>query len=135
MNEDLKILDIRQLRELWSQLWRRTPHSRMGRTMLEKSIEYKQREQQGLGLTPEQQARLDALVRRYKNNPKCFDVTSSPLKPGIRLMRMYKGNKYCVAVQPSHFEYRDLKWFSLCAIANDITGTKTDGWKFFGLKK
>lgn len=135
MSEDLKNLDIRELRELWSQLWSRTPHTRMGRTMLEKSILYKQREQQGLGLTPEQKAHLDQLVQQYKNNPKCFDVPSNPLKPGVRLVRMYKEKKYCVVVQPNYFEYRDLKWFSLCAIANDITGTKTDGWKFFGIKR
>ena len=132
---DLQNLPIGELRQLWAEMWGKTPHSRMGRTMLEKSIIYKQREQQGLGLTPEQRLRLEQLVQQYKNNPACFDVPLNPLKPGVRLVKMHKGKKHCVLVNADYFEYRDLKWFSLCSIANDITGKKIDGWKFFGIKK
>lgn len=132
---DLRNLPITELRQIWSELWDKTPHSRMGRTMLVKSIEYKQRERNGRGLTPEQQARLDQLVQQYKNDPTCFDTPSNSLKSGVRLVKMYEGKKHCVRVNGNRYEYNGLIYFDLSRIANDITGRKIDGWEFFGLKK
>ena len=106
----------------------------MGRTMLEKSIIYKQREQQGLGLTPAQKSRLNQLVQKYKDDPTFFDTPSNQLKPGIRLVKMHEGKKHSVLVKSDHYEYNGLIYFSLSSIANNITGTKVDGKEFFGIK-
>lgn len=131
---DLQNLPISELRQLWAEMWGKIPHSRMGRTMLVKSIQHKQREREGRGLTPEQQARLDQLVQKYKNNPTCFDTPSGQLKPGIRLVKMHEGKKHCVLVKSDRYEYNGLIYFSLSSIANNITGTKVDGKEFFGIK-
>lgn len=110
---DLRNLPIAELRQLWAEMWGKTPHLRMGRTMLEKSIAYKKREREGHGLTPEQQARLDQLIQQYKNDPTCFDTPSSPLKAGVRLVKMHKGKKHCVLVKDDRYEYNGLILFAV----------------------
>lgn len=134
MPKNLEKLPLNELRQIWGQAWGREPHGRIGRTMLEKSLEYKTREREGRALSPEQQARLEDLVRQYKRNPACFDGNGS-LKAGTRLVRMHNGKKHSVLVKAEGFEYQGLTYNSLSKIANDITGKRWNGWVFFGLKK
>ncbi len=134
MREKHGKLPLNELRQMWARAWGREPHARIGRTMLEKSLEYKTREREGRGLTPEQQARLEQLVREYKRNPACFDG-NGPLKPGTRLVRMHNGKKHSVLVKVDGFEYGGQTYSSLSKIANGITGKRWNGWVFFGLKK
>lgn len=127
-------LPLNELRQMWARAWGREPHARIGRTMLEKSLEYKTREREGCSLTPEQQARLEQLGKQYKRNPACFDGNNL-LKPGTRLVRMHEGKKHSVLVKVEGFEYQGRTYSSLSKIANDITGKRWNGWLFFGLKK
>jgi hypothetical protein len=99
--------------------------------MLERSLAYKI---QG-GLNPEQDARLDQLIKEYKRNPACFDERAGALKPGTRLVRTYNNKKHSVLVKADGFEYQDQIYSSLSKVANDITGKRWNGWVFFGLKK
>ncbi len=135
MKTDFKSLPLKELRARWATVWGREPHARIGRTMLEKSLEYKIREQEGQGLTPEQQARLDQLIRNYKRNPTCFEERNNTLKPGTRLVRTHNGKKHSILVKTDGFEYQGRVYSSLSKIANDITGKRWNGWVFFGLKK
>lgn len=134
MYENLSKLSLGELRQMWTTAWRKEPHARIGRTMLEKSLEYKTQQREGCGLTPEQRARLEQLTKQYQINPTCFD-DNSPLKNGTRLVRMYKGKKHSVLVKADGFEYAGKTYASLSKIANDITGKSWNGWVFFGLKK
>ena len=124
-------LSINELRQRWTEAWGQQPHIRVGRVMLEKSLAYKL---QG-NFKSEQQARLDQMIKEYKRNPSCFDERVSALKPGTRLVRIYNGKKHNVLVKSDGFEYRDKTYSSLSKIANDITGSRWNGWLFFGLKK
>lgn len=128
-------LSINELRQRWTKAWEMDAHVRIGRVMLEKSLEHKIREQEVRCFMPEQQARLDQLIKEYKRNPACFDVRSGALKPGTRLVRIYNGKKHSVLVKSDGFEYREQTYSSLSKIANDITGSRWNGWLFFGLKK
>ncbi len=134
MPENRGKLPLNELRQMWARAWGREPHPRIGRTMLEKSLEYKTREREGHGLTSEQQARLEQLIKQYKRNPACFDG-NGPLKPGTRLVRIHEGKKHSVLVKAEGFEYQGRVYGSLSKIANDITGKRWNGWVFFGLKK
>lgn len=129
MNNDLKALSIEELRKKWSRAWDIEPHTRIGRVMLEKSLAYKEQ----VNLSAEQQERLDRLIRDYKRNPN--NIGQNALKPGTRLERIYKGFKHNVLVTNSGFEYEGQNYSSLSKIANDITGSRWNGWVFFGLKK
>lgn len=125
---------LHELRQIWARAWGREPPARIGRTMLEKSLEYKVHEQEGHGLTMEQSVRLSQLIKQYTRNPQCFDG-SHALTPGTRLVRMHAGKKHSVLVKAEGFEYQGIVYGSLSKIAHQITGTHWNGKLFFGLKK
>ncbi len=55
------------------------------------------------------------------------------VKPGSVIMREYEGTVHEVTVLPDGFLWRDKTWPSLSAIAFEITGTKWNGPRFFGV--
>lgn len=128
-------LHLSELRRKWAEFWGIVPSVWVGRQMLEKSLAFKMRQVRGEGLSAEQQRRMDNLVAQYRRNPKFFDEDRSDLKPGIRLVKNYNNEHHSVLVQAEGFEYRDKHYGSLSEIASVITGTKWNGWVFFGLKK
>lgn len=128
-------LPMAELRQQWAEYWGIRPHWRIGRQMLEKSLAFKQREMRGEGMTQEQRKRLDNLVAQYKRDPKSFDQGPAGLKPGTKLVRAHKGEKHVVTVKPGGFEYRNQHYNSLSEIAFVITGTRWNGWVFFGVKR
>ena len=123
-------LPLTKLRQIWAEMWDFEPHARIGRAMLEKSLHFKTQNT----LTPAQVFQLKNLVKQYKRNPKCFDETYI-LKPGTQLVRNWKGNQYNVLIKSDGFEYQGRLYSSLSKIANEITGSKWNGYLFFNLKK
>lgn len=134
-DNNLACLPMAELRRRWAEQWKITPHWRIGRQMLMKSLEFKLREARGAGMTAEQRKRLDGLITSYKRNPKSFDQGPANLKPGTKLVRGHGGVKHVVLVKADGFEYRNKTYTSLSEIAHAITGTRWNGWIFFGLKK
>jgi hypothetical protein len=130
MTETLSLLE---LREKWSQAWGKQAHKRISRQMLERSLDFKARQRSGHGLNAKEQQRLNTLVKSYKRNPNMFNQGYMILKPGVKLIRTWKGKTYSVTVTSSGFYYGDKEYSSLSAIANKITGAKWNGWLFFGL--
>ena len=135
MQENLTHLSLIELRQIWAKAWGIEPHAKIGRTMLVKSIEYKQREQKSGGLPHELQQRLKALVAAYKRNPRYFDEGLHGLKPGTRFVKTWKEKRHVVLVVKNGFEYEGRIYTSLSEIACAITGSRWNGWVFFGLKK
>lgn len=101
--------------------------------MLEKSLIFKLKELNGLGLTRLQKEKLDQLVKTYKRNPHCFDDRIG-LMAGVRLVRAWRGERVSVIVRENGFEYNGTVYGSLSAIAREVTGINRNGWTFFGLK-
>lgn len=134
MDADIRKRPLDELRRRWAGAWGRQPHARIGRLLLEKSLAYRLREQKGEGLSAQQMARLDHLVVSYLRNPKSFDQGPASLKPGTKLIRSHGGAQHVVIVRPDGFEYQGKVYTSLSEIASSITGTRWNGWKFFGLK-
>ena len=58
------------------------------------------------------------------------------LKPivGTRLIREWQGVEHTVTVTQDGFEWQGRPYQSLSAIARAITGSRWNGWIFFGLK-
>jgi Protein of unknown function (DUF2924) len=55
-------------------------------------------------------------------------------KPGSLLQRKFKGQSVVVQVLVDGFQYQDRYYKSLSAIARQVTGTRWNGYAFFGLK-
>ena len=53
---------------------------------------------------------------------------------GTRLLREWQGVEQIVTVTADGFEWQGRPYQSLSAIARAITGTRWNGWVFFGLK-
>jgi len=91
-------------------------------------------ERQYGGLSPEVQRKIDKLVEQYDQkqqldkNSKVFSIAD-----GARLIREFKGKQYTVTIISDGYEYNGKKYKSLSAIANEITGTRWNGRKFFGV--
>ncbi len=132
--QNIASLNLDDLKENWEKYWSLKPPPRIGRTMLERSLIYKIYERQGHGLTHQQNKRLNKLISTYKRNPNYFDQGHTILKPGMKLIRNWQGRNYTVIVTQCGFEYKGQPYSSLSKIANEITGSKWNGWLFFGLK-
>lgn len=124
-----------ELRQKWAEYWGIPPHRYIRREMLEKSLAFKLRELSGNGLTAEQQKKLDNLVAQYRRDPECFDDGRIMLSPGTRLVRVWQNTKHSVLVMEAGFEYQGRIFTSLSEVAYTITGTRWNGWVFFGLKQ
>lgn len=131
MQENLTKLSLTELRQMWAEAWGIEPTERLGRVLLETSLDFKLSNH----ISPELQSRLEQLIKTYKRNSKCFDERCNALKPGTQIMRSWKGKKYIVLVKTDGFDFQGRRYTSLSQIANDITGTRWNGHLFFGLKK
>lgn len=129
-----KDLTYDELLPQWADLWGLEPRGRIGRVMLEASIEFKLWERKTGGLSPDQRRRLAGLVKAYKRDKNTF-AEKAVLSPGTRLVRIYNGRKHTVTVVANGFEYDGRIWTSLSPIANQITGSRWNGWVFFGVKQ
>ncbi len=135
LDNDIIQLSLPELRQKWAEYWGIQPHCRIGREMLESSLQFKLRQDRGEGVTSEQQKRLDNLVASFKRDPSTFEQGPAGLKPGTRLVRGVNGEKHVVLVHANGFEYKKTMYTSLSEISYVITGTRWNGWVFFGLKK
>ena len=128
-------LPLTDLRQKWAECWGIPPHARIGRSLLERSLEFKLREQAGQGLTEPQRIRLEKMVRAYTRSPASFDEKDIGIKPGTKLVRTLRDERHIVTVLDTGFEYKGVVYSSLSAISSKITGFRRNGWIFFGLKK
>jgi hypothetical protein len=54
---------------------------------------------------------------------------------GTRLVREWNGAEHTTIVLRDGYEFEGRKYKSLSAIARDITGTRWNGYRFFGLRE
>ncbi len=89
------------------------------------------------GLKPETVARLEALGEQIDGGNITLRRIRHDHRPivGTRLLREYEGTEHVVTVTRDGFEYQCRPFQSLSAIARAITGTRWNGWMFFGLRK
>jgi hypothetical protein len=123
------------LKHQWRELFGKEPPA-FNRAYLQSRLAYRIQELAYGGLKPETRARLEALGEQLDGGNvvlRRIRADSRPL-PGTRLVREYAGVQHVVTVRPDDFEYEGRRYASLSAIARHITGTRWNGWTFFGLK-
>lgn len=75
---------------------------------------------------------LDGAAIRALRGPNRLGLRER-LNPGDRISREYHGVRHEVEVTADGYRYLDTVYPTLSAVARQITGTKWNGWRFFGL--
>jgi acetylornithine/succinyldiaminopimelate/putrescine aminotransferase len=118
-----------KLRKRWSKAWGKNPHAKISQDMLERSLHYKKHIEPSI--SNDVKIRLDKLVTDYKDNQNNLNGSAQALQPGMKLIRNWQGTDHTVTVLENGFEYKGQHYKSLSKIANDITGSRWNGWLFF----
>jgi hypothetical protein len=131
----LKTTPTPDLKAQWRELFSTEPPP-FNRKYLESRLAYRIQELAYGGLKPEIVRRLKALGEQLDGGNTTTRRIRADLKPiaGTRLIRDYQGVEQIVTVTQTGFDWQGRPYQSLSAIARAITGTRWNGWVFFGLK-
>ena len=132
----LKTTPTPKLKEQWRELFGTEPPS-FNRRYLESRLAYRIQELAYGGLKHETAKRLEALGERLdRGNITTRRIRADRDRPivGTRLLREWQGVEHVVTVTAGDFEWQGRPYQSLSAVARQITGTRWNGWTFFGLK-
>ena len=116
--------------------WRRLYHSdapRISRDLLILGIGYRLQEIEHGGLGKATRRKLRTLAKTLRTTGRVGPTPSLSLKPGVRLVREWRGRTHTVTVTEDGFEYAGSSYASLTKIAKKITGAHWSGPRFFGL--
>ena len=135
----LRDLDLKGLRTRWKGVFQGPPPEHLPRHLLIGMLAYRMQAQAygdldsatvrllkqiGLGDT-----QIDAVGLTAE-----YEQRRASLKPGTILMREWNGRPHRVMVVDTGFAWNGKTYDSLSKIAFDITGTKWNGPRFFGLR-
>ena len=131
----LKTTPTLDLKQQWRELFATEPPP-FNRRYLESRLAYRIQELAYGGLKPETVKRLEALGEQLDGGNITTRRIRADLKPiaGTRLIRDWQGVEQIVTVTQDGFDFQGRPYQSLSAIARAITGTRWNGWVFFGLK-
>src|SRR5689334_23011986 len=123
------------LKGRWRELFDSEPPP-YNRRFLESRLAYRIQELSYGGLSKETIERLNALAEQVGGSKGRVNKTAFRSRPvaGTRLIREWHGIEHCVTVRDDDFEYLGRPYKTLSVIARQITGTRWNGWVFFGLK-
>jgi hypothetical protein len=131
----LKGMSVPDLKARWRELFD-IPPPPYNRRFLESRLAYRIQELQHGGLPDGAVERLDALAEAMtEGRPLQRKGSNARPMAGTRLVRQWQGAEHTVTVRVSDFEYQGRPFKSLSSIARAISGTRWNGWTFFGLKK
>jgi hypothetical protein len=125
---------IAVLRARWRGEFRSDPPPAFGPDLLRRSLAYKLQEEAYGQLPAATQRELDRLGAQLQKDPSARPALPRRIKPGSVLVRDWKGKSHRVTVLTSGFEYERKTHASLSEIARQITGTRWNGPRFFGLR-
>jgi hypothetical protein len=131
----LKTAPTPDLKQQWRDLFDSEPPP-FNRRYLESRLAYRIQELAYGGLKPETLKRLAKLGDDLDGGDRLKSRIRADIKPivGTRLLREWQGVEHIVTVTVDGYEWQGRPYKSLSAIARAITGTRWNGWVFFGLK-
>jgi hypothetical protein len=132
----LKAMSVKELKAEWQTLFD-TPAPNNSRTFLENRLAYRIQELTYGG--PDKQTRrlLDLLADEVEGTLTRKAQIADPRNPvvGTKLIREWDGVAHTVTVLKDGFEWDGKRYKSLSAVARSITGTRWNGYRFFGLRE
>jgi hypothetical protein len=129
-------MPIGELKAEWRRLFGTEPPP-YNRRFLESRLAYRTQELAYGGLKRETLERLEALGEQIDGKSITLRRIRRDQRPiaGTRLLREYQGIEHVVTVTRDGFAWLGPPYQSLSAIARAITGTRWNGWVFFGLRR
>ncbi len=130
----LKTASTADLKDQWRLLFGNEPPA-YSRKFLEGRLGYRIQELGLGGLKPETVARLEELGNQIDGKNLTLRRTRQHQCPlvGTRLVREWQGIEHVVTVTRDGFEWQGRPYQSLSSVARAISGTRWNGWTFFGL--
>ncbi len=125
---------IADLRKRYRELFRTEPPGAFGPDLLRRSIAHRIQEKAYGGLSASTRRLLDQLVKASMGKPNGKLQLARRIKPGSELVRTWKGKSHRVVVTTDGFAYGGKQFASLSEIATQVTGTRWNGPRFFGLR-
>jgi hypothetical protein len=125
---------IADLRVRYRELYRAEPPKAFGPDLLRRSIAHRIQEKAYGALSSSTRRLLDQLVKAAMAKPNGRLELPRRIKPGSELVRTWKRKSYRVMVMADGFAYEGETFASLSEIATEITGTRWNGPRFFGLR-
>ena len=123
-----------RLRIEWRRQFRSEPPAGMSRDLLLRAVTYKVQEHAHGGLSQAAKKMLRNLAVQIATEGADGALSLPPaIKPGVRLVRDWRGQAHCVLVLDDGFEYQSQRYRSLTEIARQITGAHWSGPRFFGI--
>jgi len=123
----LETLSSTALKEAWCRLTG-TPLPRISPKLLRLALAWELQARAYGGHSRETIRKLDQLERG--------STRTSPVRPGMRLVREWQGKAHVVTVgEDKVIRWNDREYASLSEVARAITGTRWSGPAFFGLKR
>ena len=132
----LKAMSVNELKTEWQALFA-APAPNNSRTFLEGRLAYRIQELTYGG--PDKQTRrlLDLLADEVEGTLTRKAQIADPRNPvvGTKLIREWDGTAHTVTVLKDGFDWGGQRFKSLSAVARAITGTRWNGYRFFGLRE
>ena len=122
------------LRAEWRRLFRSNPPRKIRGDLMVLAIAWKIQVKARGGLTAAEKRRLVRIATDLKAHGGSSKNSTIHVKPGLKLVREWRGESHDVLVLENGFEWKGQCWRSLSAIAREITGTPWSGPRFFGLR-
>ena len=132
----LKAMSVNELKTEWQAMFD-APAPNNSRTFLEIRLAYRIQELTYGG--PDKQTRrlLDLLADEVEGTLTRKAQIADPRNPvvGTKLIREWDGIAHTVTVLKDGFDWGGQRYKSLSAVARAITGTRWNGYRFFGLRE
>jgi hypothetical protein len=119
-------MNINELRSLWREREGREAPSGFSKDLLGRALAYAVQEEQLGGLSKE--------LKKLLVSPDAQVEPPRRIKAGSVIVREYAGARHEVFVVADGFSWQGRTYPSLSAIAKEITGTRWNGPRFFGLR-
>jgi hypothetical protein len=132
----LKAMSVKDLKAEWQVLFN-TPAPNNSRGFLEGRLAYRIQELTYGGPDKQTRRMLDLLADEVEGTLTRKAQIADPRNPvvGTKLIREWDGVAHTVTVLKDGFEWGGRHYKSLSAVARTITGTRWNGYRFFGLRE
>ncbi len=132
----LKAMSVKELKAEWQVLFN-APAPNNSRTFLESRLAYRIQELSYGGPDKQTRRMLDMLADEVEGTLTRKAQIADPRNPvvGTKLIREWDGVAHTVTVLKEGFDWGGQRYKSLSAVARAITGTRWNGYRFFGLRE